>query len=143
MNWPAISNGLFDELQKIGEVSKKKLGDKIDKVVEYGVPTLGGAGIGKSMMDLSLSKGHGPSPRRKTIGALIGAAAGAGHHYHQKKQKAAKRAARKAAAEEAAKTKTADPHQFKGMATKKFLSKPGKTVSELSPKIGRMGVMPT
>lgn len=194
---------------KTSEVRKKTTQDRIDKAVEEGVPILGGLSVGRTLSDLSFAKQHGASPRRKTIGALIGAAAGFGYNKHKADKKARKKAAKlvkvaEPTDEEVAKTrrlmtlggavmgliggggaakaeslpvlpwalttaalaagsanlgsrlgssvrkkrlaeqksKTAAPFQFKGTATKRFLSAPGKTIKDLSPKIGRMGVMP-
>lgn len=119
---------------KTAEVRKKTTQDRIDKAVEEGVPILGGLSVGRTLSDLSFAKQHGASPRRKTIGALIGAAAGFGYNKHKADKKARKKAAKM--------VKTSAPFQFNGTATKRFLSKPGKTIKDLSPKIGRMGVMP-
>lgn len=142
MDWGVATRSLFDELEKIAEERKsraKKVGDLTDKVVEMGAPILGGAGVGRTLSDLSLSTEVGPTPRRKTLGALIGALGGYAYHRHKQKKKAQRRAARLASQPKA---KTAAPFVFKGVATKRFLSKPGPTVKDVSPKIGRIGTLP-
>lgn len=143
MSWAATTLALFDELEKIAEERKsraKKVGDLTDKAVEMGAPILGGAGVGRTLSDLSLSTEVGPTPRRKTLGALIGAIGGYAYHRHKQRKKAQRRAARLASQP---KSKTAAPFVFKGTATKRFLSHPGPKISDISPKIGRIGALPT
>ena len=134
MDWTTVMDSFSDELQKIASEAKKA--PIHEKVVDVGAPILVGSGVGKTLSDLSLSAAQGASPRRKTIGTLMGALAGLGWHKMDKAKKKRKRQA-------ASQTKTAaDPFQFKGTATPRFLSKPGKTVSSQAPKIGRLGTLP-
>ena len=126
-------DAFVDELCKIAE-SRSKRQDRVDKAVEHAVPVLTGLSVGKTVSDLSFSHA-GVSPRRRTIGALIGAGGGFAYLRHKKDKKNRKKAATL--------VKTAGPFTFKGVATKRFLSKPGSTIKDLSPKIGRIGSLPT
>ena len=133
MDWSRVKTACMNELQKIATERKKPLSEK---AIDVGAPTLAGAGAGKALADLSF-KPMGASPKRKTIGALLGAAAGLGYVAAEKKKSERRKAHR-------AMAKTADPFSFpsKGMATQRFLSKPGKSISDMSPKIGRLGTLP-
>ncbi len=136
MNKVALRAALFDELRKITEARTRQ--DKVEKAIDTGMPILGGASAGRLLSDLSLSTTQGASPRRRTLGAVIGGLGGLGYHLHYKNRRK-KKAARTASTL----IKTSDAFTFKGMATKRFLSKPGKSIHDLSPKIGRMGSLPT
>lgn len=133
MSWTIQQTSFLDELQKIATERKKPLHEK---VVDVGAPMLAGAGIGRTLSDLSLHESVGASPRRKTIGTLIGALGGLGYRHAETSKKERKRA-HKASLE-----KKAEPFKFTGTATKRFLSKPGKSIHDLSPKIGRLGTLP-
>ena len=107
-----------------------------EKVIDVGAPMLVGGSVGRTLADLSLSTTHGPSPRRKTLGVLAGAAAGLAFRKSQqdkeKRRKAHKASLSKIAAVLAGKT----PSQF--------LHATGhvKSLSQLAPKIGRKGSLP-
>lgn len=123
----------FSECEKIAAERKKPIHEKI---VDTGAPILAGAGIGRTLSDLSLHESVGASPRRKTIGTLIGALSGLGYRVAETKKQERRKAHK-------AMSKTAgDPHSFKGTSSKKFHGNPSKSISALSLKIGRLGALP-
>lgn len=118
----SLYDSFFDELTKVAESHKKKK----EEAQTVGASTLVGSGLGRTISDLSLATKNGPSPRRRTIGTLVGALSGLGYAIHRIKKKE--------------KQKTASPFTFKGTITKSFLSKPGKSILSQTPKIGRKGI---
>lgn len=106
-----------------------------EKAVDVGAPMLTGSAVGRTLADLSLSTSQGASPRRKTVGTLVGALGGLGWH----KAQSAKEKRRKAYRESLKKTAALvgkTPSQFLGMASK------SKSIHQLAPKIGRKGLLP-
>ncbi len=132
MSWVLQKIAFLVECEKIATERKKPLHEK---VVDTGAPILAGAGIGRTLSDLSLHERVGASPRRKTIGTILGALSGMGYRVAETKKKERKKAHK-------ALSKTAEPFKFTGTATKRFLSKPGKSIHDLAPKIGRLGTLP-
>lgn len=124
----------LDELEKIAERKKPVH----ERAVDVGAPMLAGAGVGRTLSDLSLSATHGASPRRKTIGTLIGAIGGLGYRAAEDSKDARRKAYRASQKEK----KAAPQLSFGGTATSSFLKKPGKTISSMAPKIGRLGSLP-
>ena len=123
----------LDELEKIAERKKPVH----ERAVDVGAPILAGAGVGRTLSDLSLSATQGASPRRKTIGTVLGAIGGLGFRMSEDSKDARRKAYR------ASKEKKAGPQlSFGGTATSSFLKKPGKTISSMAPKIGRLGSLP-
>jgi hypothetical protein len=140
MDWSTVMSSFSDELDKIASEAKKKA-PLHERIVDVGAPVLVGSGVGKTLSDLSFSTTQGAPPRRKTIGTLLGALGGLGWRKLETAKKKKKRLAAQARA--ASQTKTAaDLFKFKGMATPRFLSKPGKSISSQAPKIGRLGALP-
>lgn len=146
-----------DELEKIASELKKKK-PLHEKIVEVGAPVLVGSGVGRTLSELSFSKTHGASPRRKTIGTILGALGGLGWNRLKAEKKRRKRLERRLRVsmkhhpvattavtppQPTSQIKTAaDLFKFKGVATPRFLSKPGKSISSQVPKIGRLGTLP-
>jgi len=106
-----------------------------ERVVDVGAPMLTGSAVGRTLADLSLSTAQGASPRRKTVGTILGAVGGLGWHKAQddkEKRRKAYRASLKKTAALVGKT----PSQFLGVAKK------SKSIHQLAPKIGRKGLLP-
>jgi hypothetical protein len=106
-----------------------------EKAVDVGAPMLTGSVVGRTLADLSLSTSQGASPRRKTVGTLVGALGGFGWHKAQTEKEKRRKAYRESLKKTAALVgKT--PSQFLGMASK------SKSIHQLAPKIGRKGLLP-
>lgn len=106
-----------------------------EKAVDVGAPMLTGSAVGRTLADLSLSTSQGASPRRKTVGTLVGALGGLGWHKAQSEKEKRRKAYRESLKKTAALVgKT--PSQFLGMAGK------SKSIHQLAPKIGRKGLLP-
>lgn len=137
MDWATTMSSFSDELEKMASERKKPLSEK---VIDVGAPVLVGSGVGKTLTDTAFGAfGKDPGPRRKTIGTLLGALSGLAYHRAEQKKKERRRAHR--AVSTLSKTGSS-PFKFTGTATPRFLSKPGKTISNQAPKIGRLGTLP-